>query len=105
MPRPAWCCRRWCRSTSVPPAPGRLSGLHFPSSAQARDLIDAAIGKARENGRPFEEVVREDRDIRRHLETDALRDALDPAHALGESSQLIDRALARHRSMERATDA
>src|SRR5205085_7630895 len=73
--------------------------------AQARDLVDAAIGKARENGRPFEEVVREDRDIRRHLETDALRDALDPAHALGESSQLIDRALARHRSMERATDA
>jgi len=75
----------------------RLSRRTDP--ARARALVDAAIANARATDRPFEEVLTADEQIRRVLTEDELASALDPRNALGESSSLIDRALARYREL------
>jgi 3-carboxy-cis,cis-muconate cycloisomerase len=69
---------------------------------RARAMIERAVKSARESGRPFQDVLKNDPEIRRHLGEQQLARALDPAHALGQANELIDRALEQHREMSQA---
>jgi 3-carboxy-cis,cis-muconate cycloisomerase len=63
----------------------------------ARKLIDAAVATAAAGGRPFAEVLQQDRAIAAYLRPAELAAALDPANYLGASGPLIDRALEAYR--------
>ncbi len=63
----------------------------------ARVLVDAAVSTATSTGRPFKDVVREDRAITTYLNPDELAAALEPSRYLGVAGLLIDRALAAYR--------
>ena len=60
----------------------------------ARALVDTAVSTAASTGRPFKDVLREDRAITTHLKPEELAVALEPSGYLGVADQLIDRALA-----------
>jgi 3-carboxy-cis,cis-muconate cycloisomerase len=64
----------------------------------ARALVDAAVSTATTTGRPFKDVLGEDRAITTYLKPDELVDALEPSSYLGVSGLLIDRALAAYRA-------
>ena len=63
----------------------------------ARALVDTAVSAAASTGRPFKDVVREDRAITTHLKPEELAVALEPSGYLGVAELLIDRALAAYR--------
>ena len=63
----------------------------------ARALVDTAVSAAASTGRPFKDVVREDRAITTHLKPEELAGALEPSGHLGVAELLIDRALAAYR--------
>jgi 3-carboxy-cis,cis-muconate cycloisomerase len=63
----------------------------------ARALVDAAVSTATTTGRPFKDVLGEDRAITTYLKPDELADALEPSSYLGVAGVLIDRALAAYR--------
>src|SRR2546422_2363672 len=63
----------------------------------ARALVDTAVSAAASTGRPFKNVVREDRAITTHLKPEELAGALEPSGHLGVAELLIDRALAAYR--------
>jgi 3-carboxy-cis,cis-muconate cycloisomerase len=64
----------------------------------ARALVDAAVATATSTGRPFKDVLQEDRGISSYLKPEELADALEPDRYLGVSGQLIDRALEAYRA-------
>ena len=66
----------------------------------ARVLVDAAVSTATSTGRPFKDVLREDRAITTYLNQDELAVALDPVRYLGVAGLLIDRALAAYRAQQ-----
>jgi len=66
----------------------------------ARALVDAAVAMATLAGRPFRDVLREDRAITMHLEPEELELALEPSGYLGVAGPLIDRALAAYRAQK-----
>ena len=66
----------------------------------ARALVDTAVSTAASTGRPFKDVLREDRAITTHLKPEELTRALEPSGYLGVTDQLIDRALAAHRAQK-----
>src|SRR5207302_1875933 len=63
----------------------------------ARALVDTAVSTATSTGRPFKDVLREDRTITTHLTPEELTAALEPSGYLGVAQRLIDRALAAYR--------
>ena len=63
----------------------------------ARALVDTAVSTAASTGRPFKDVLREDRMITTHLKPEELTAALEPSGHLGVAQLLIDRALAAYR--------
>ena len=63
----------------------------------ARKLIDAAVATAAAGGRPFAEVLQQDRAIAAYLTPGQLAEALDPGNYLGACRPLIDRALEAYR--------
>ena len=63
----------------------------------ARALVDTAVSTAASTGRPFKDVLREDRMITTHLKPEELSAALEPSGYLGVAQVLIDRALAAYR--------
>ncbi len=63
----------------------------------ARALVDTAVSTATSTGRPFKDVLREDRTITTHLKPEELTAALEPSGYLGVAERLIDRALAAYR--------
>ena len=63
----------------------------------ARALVDTAVSTATSTGRPFKDVLREDRTITTHLRPEELTAALEPSGYLGVAQVLIDRALAAYR--------
>jgi 3-carboxy-cis,cis-muconate cycloisomerase len=66
----------------------------------ARALVDAAVSASTGTGRPFEDVLREDRLISTHLKPEELAVALEPSGYLGVAGPLIDRALAAYRAQK-----
>ena len=66
----------------------------------ARALVDAAVATATSAGRPFSDVLREDRAITMHLKPEELELALEPSGYLGVAGPLIDRALAAYRAQK-----
>jgi 3-carboxy-cis,cis-muconate cycloisomerase len=64
----------------------------------ARALVDAAVSTATSTGRPFKDVLREDRAITTYLKPEELAIALEPSGYLGVADALIDRALAAYRA-------
>ena len=66
----------------------------------ARALVDAAVATATSAGRPFSDVLREDRAITMHLKPEELEVALEPSRYLGVAGTLIDRALAAYRAQK-----
>ncbi len=64
----------------------------------ARALVDAAGSTSVATGRPFKEVLGEDRAITTYLKPDELAGALEPAGYLGVAGLLIDRALGAYRA-------
>src|SRR3989475_918615 len=66
----------------------------------ARALVDAAVATATSAGRPFSDVLREDRAITIHLKPEELELALEPSGYLGVAGPLIDRALAAYRAQK-----
>jgi len=68
----------------------------------ARALVDTAVSAAASTGRPFKDVVREDRAITTHLKPEELAAALEPSGYLGVAERLIDRALAAYRGKKGA---
>ena len=66
----------------------------------ARALVEQAVSKVMESGRPLREVAREIPGIAENLTEDELRKALDPANDLGSSAALIDRALVDFRARD-----
>jgi 3-carboxy-cis,cis-muconate cycloisomerase len=67
----------------------------------ARALVDSAVAKARESGRPFRQLALEDPRITRHLRSDELARAFDPSSNLGSAAALVDRALDNYRAQKR----
>jgi 3-carboxy-cis,cis-muconate cycloisomerase len=63
----------------------------------ARALVDAAVSTATSTGRPFKDVLREDRAITTYLKPEEVTVALEPSGYLGVADALIDRALAAYR--------
>ena len=63
----------------------------------ARALVDTAVSTAASTGRPFKDVLREDRMITTHLKPEELTAALEPSGYLGVAQVMIDRALAAYR--------
>ena len=63
----------------------------------ARALVDTAVSRATSTGRPFKDVVQEDRTITTHLKPEELAAALEPSGYLGVAEPLIERALAAYR--------
>ena len=68
----------------------------------ARAMVERTVRSARDGGRPFKDVLENDAEIRRYLDDRDLGSALDPRQALGETSQLIDRALEQHQKLSQA---
>jgi len=66
----------------------------------ARALVDTAVSTASSTGRPFKDVVNEDRAITTYLKPDELAVALEPSGYLGVADTLIDRALAAYRAQK-----
>jgi 3-carboxy-cis,cis-muconate cycloisomerase len=66
----------------------------------ARALVDTAVSKATATGRPFKDVLGEDRAISTHLKPEELAVALEPSGYLGVAGPLIDRALAAYRAQK-----
>ena len=66
----------------------------------ARALVDTAVSTAASTGRPFKDVLRDDRAITTHLKPEELAAALEPSGYLGVADQLIDRALAAYRAQK-----
>ncbi len=64
----------------------------------ARVLVDTAISTSVATGRPFKDVLQEDRAITTYLKPDELAVALEPSRYLGVAGLLIDRALAAYRA-------
>jgi 3-carboxy-cis,cis-muconate cycloisomerase len=69
----------------------------------ARALVDAAVSTATSTGRPFKDVLREDRAITTYLKPQELTVALEPSGYLGVADALIDRALAAYRAQKGET--
>jgi 3-carboxy-cis,cis-muconate cycloisomerase len=67
--------------------------------ARAQELLAEASRRAVSGGRSLREELRDVPEVRDALGEDELDRALDPASYLGVTSQLIDRALARHREV------
>jgi 3-carboxy-cis,cis-muconate cycloisomerase len=63
----------------------------------ARKLVDAAVASATDGGRPFAEVLKQDRAIAAYLTPGQLTEALEPANYVGACGALIDRALEAYR--------
>jgi len=63
----------------------------------ARALVDTAVSRATSTGRPFKDVVQEDRTITTHLRPEELAAALEPSGYLGVAELMIERALAAYR--------
>src|SRR5207247_9619682 len=63
----------------------------------ARALVDTAVTTATSTGRPFKDVLRDDRMITTHLKPEELAAALEPSGYLGVAQLLIDRALGAYR--------
>ena len=63
----------------------------------ARALVDTAVSRATSTGRPFKDVVQEDRTITTHLKPEELAAALEPSGYLGVAELMIERALAAYR--------
>ena len=66
----------------------------------ARALVDTAVSTATSTGRPFKDVLREDRAITTYLKPEELAVALEPSGYLGVAGLLIDRALAAYRARQ-----
>jgi 3-carboxy-cis,cis-muconate cycloisomerase len=66
----------------------------------ARALVDTAVSTAISTGRPFSDILREDRGITTYLKPEELAVVLEPSGYLGVADQLIDRALAAYRAGE-----
>ena len=66
--------------------------------ARAQALVERVARRAVDGNRSFREVLREDPAVDDALGEEGISSALDPAGYLGVSSELIDRALARHRA-------
>jgi 3-carboxy-cis,cis-muconate cycloisomerase len=66
----------------------------------ARALVDAAVSMSLNTGRPFKDVLREDRGITTYLKPEELAVALEPDRYLGVAGQLIDRALEAYRAQK-----
>jgi 3-carboxy-cis,cis-muconate cycloisomerase len=64
---------------------------------RARELIDAAAGRALDGGRPLRDELITDREVRGELSEEEIDRALDPAGYLGAADSFIDRALSRFR--------
>jgi 3-carboxy-cis,cis-muconate cycloisomerase len=64
----------------------------------AREAVELASRTAAEAGRPLRDVLLEAPQVADHLDGAALDRALDPAAHLGAASDLVDRALAAHRT-------
>jgi len=62
-------------------------------SVRARQLVERLVKASGSTGKPFGQLVKEDREITSKLDGTALAAALDPGNYLGASKQLIDRAL------------
>jgi 3-carboxy-cis,cis-muconate cycloisomerase len=62
--------------------------------------VDAAVSTSTATGRPFKDVLAEDAAITSRLNPEELAAALEPAGYLGETSLLIDRALAAYRAQK-----
>ena len=66
----------------------------------ARALVDRAVATAQSGGRPFAQVLKEDRQISGYLDSTTLANALDPASYTGQAEELIDRALKAYREIK-----
>jgi 3-carboxy-cis,cis-muconate cycloisomerase len=66
--------------------------------ARAQQLVGEASQRAAAASRPLSEAAAETPEIAEALGTDGIRAALDPAAYLGATDELIDRALAAHRT-------
>jgi len=66
----------------------------------ARVLVDTAISTSVATGRPFKDVIQEDRAITTYLKPEELAVALEPSGYLGVAGLLIDRALAAYRAQK-----
>jgi 3-carboxy-cis,cis-muconate cycloisomerase len=76
-------------STALTPALGRLA---------AHDLVEQAVRRAADEGRPLRDVLAETPEVVRELGDDGLDAALDPERYLGVADALVDRALALRRA-------
>jgi 3-carboxy-cis,cis-muconate cycloisomerase len=68
----------------------------------AHAAIRAASGRAADEGSTLRTVLLADHQVRRHLSTEEIDLALDPATYLGSTPAFIERALALHRQAESA---
>jgi len=66
---------------------------------EAQRMVEAAAGRAKEEGRTLRSVVVDDAQIQAHLSPEAIDGALDPAAYLGSVDHFIDRALASYRAI------
>jgi 3-carboxy-cis,cis-muconate cycloisomerase len=64
---------------------------------RARELVDGAVGRALDAGRPFRDELISDEAVSAELSEKELDRALDPAGYLGSADSFIDRALSRYR--------
>jgi 3-carboxy-cis,cis-muconate cycloisomerase len=76
-------------ATALTPALGRLA---------AHDLVERAVRRSIEEGRPLRDVLFETPEVPRELGEDGLEAALDPERYLGVAEALVDRALALRRA-------
>jgi 3-carboxy-cis,cis-muconate cycloisomerase len=67
----------------------------------ARALVESAVAKARETGRPFKQLVLEDPRITQYLRSDELARTFDPSSTLGSAAALVDRALDHYRAQQK----
>ena len=64
---------------------------------RARDLIDAAVGRALAEGTSFRDQLIADEGVSAELSEGEIDAALDPAGYLGSAEVFVDRALSRYR--------
>jgi 3-carboxy-cis,cis-muconate cycloisomerase len=64
---------------------------------RAHDLVYDICRKAVTTGRPFVDLLAEDKEITTHVQRDELAKLADPANYLGLSGEMVDRVLAAHR--------
>ena len=88
--------------TSTPPAGSYASPTVQTLWDVVRAIVERTVRSARDSGRPFKDVLENDAEIRRYLDDRDLGSAFDPRQALGETSQLIDRALEQHQKLSHA---